>query len=143
MSDYHPVIQELDAKFARQREDVRQMLRDSGRDDLVADFDRKMREIDTGIYGARCTWESISDAQRRVLMAMAKDGGALWQSMMNPNAYHMRIAPGEAKRVGRATVRALAARELLAWDGGAFTPEAKAIITERGLFVVRHGTSHD
>jgi hypothetical protein len=28
---------------------------------------------------------------------------------------------------------------LLAWDGGALDPEKAAVITERGLFVLKHG----
>jgi hypothetical protein len=140
MSDYHPAIQALEAKFAQQREGVRQMLYSEGRPDLVVGFDRKMHEIDTGIEGARRTWESISDAQRSVLRDMAEYGGHLWQDPNNLNRFHLRVALGAVIRVRRATVRALASRELLAWEGGAFAPEAKAMLTERGLFVLRHGS---
>jgi hypothetical protein len=39
----------------------------------------------------------------------------------------------EAVRRIAATIRNLCARDLLAWDGGAFA------VTERGRFVLRHG----
>lgn len=51
-------------------------------------------------------------------------------------------APGVdtiAKAARLDTVRNLAARELVAWDGTAFDPEARAVLSERGRFVVRHG----
>lgn len=139
MSDYHPVIQALEARFARQREGVRQMLREGGRIDLLEEFDRKMREIDTGIEGARNCWHSISDAQRQVLRDMAESGGHLWQDPNNPTRFYLHIHGWAVIRIGRATVRALASRDLLAWEGGALMPEAKATLTERGLFVVKHG----
>lgn len=139
MTDYHPVIQALDEKFARQREGVRQILKDAGRDDLVAELDRKIREIDTGIDGARRTWESISDAQRRVLTIVAT-GKRLVRSGGTKHFYDAHGEPHALPRVaGLKTVRNLCIRELLAWQDGAFDPEAKAVITERGLFVVRHG----
>jgi hypothetical protein len=36
------------------------------------------------------------------------------------------------------TLRNLCARNLMAWDGGAFDPEAVAVITENGRFVYQH-----
>lgn len=139
MSDYHPIIHALDAKFARQREDMRQLLYAEGRPDLVEEFDRKMREIDTGINGARNCWHSISEAQRRVLN-LAATGRWLVRS---PGTNHFYDAHGEPHALSRVaglkTVRNLCARELLAYDGGAIDPERKMVITERGLFVVKHG----
>ena len=29
------------------------------------------------------------------------------------------------------------------WDGGAFDPERKAVLTERGKFVLRHGQAEN
>ena len=40
---------------------------------------------------------------------------------------------------GSQTVRALVSHTLLVWDGGVFSPEAKAVLTERGKFVLEHG----
>ncbi len=136
MSDYDPVIMALDARFARQREGVREMLREAGRDDLLAEFDRKMRDIDTGVEGVRNCWHSISRAQRSALIDAARHGGRL---VREDKEYRH---PGRSPiwtPIRVRTVRVLCAHELLAWDGGAFDPEAAAVITERGLFVLKHG----
>ena len=44
----------------RKRMGVRDVLAAEGRPDLVADLDRKMWEIETGVYGARSTWAALS-----------------------------------------------------------------------------------
>lgn len=40
------VLAKLDAEQARRREAVRAMLKEAGRDDILAEFDRKMAELD-------------------------------------------------------------------------------------------------
>ena len=56
------------------------------------------------------------------------------------------IVNAEGERMERVagvkTIRNLADRGLLAWDGGAFDPEAAAIPTERGRFVAKHGPAN-
>lgn len=138
MNDYHPIIQALDAKFTRQRERVRQVLYEQGRPDLVAEFDRKMREIDTGIEGARNCWHSISEAQRRALTFASSVHGRLVKSALRRRYIGVPLDPQPEAPILVKTVRALCAHNLLAWDGGAFDPEAAAVITERGLFVLKH-----
>jgi hypothetical protein len=139
VSDYSPILHRLEAEEAEQHERIRQMIREESGEAELARFDAKMRDVRSGVAHARMLWHSISDAQRRVLSDMERTRGHLWQNPNNPHAYFLRLEMGAVCRIGRPTVRALAARELLAWEGGAFTPEAKAVITERGLFLVKHG----
>lgn len=113
--------------------EVRNMLLAAGRPDLVEEFDNKMRDIRLGLDGARNCWHSISNAQRRALSMMAD--GPLERRSMKPSRYVVR--DNFACRL--ATARALCAHELVAPDGGAFDPERRFAITERGLFVLRHG----
>lgn len=111
----------FDAKLAKDRESFRAFLVDMGPRGIAAlkDYDRAMRDLDSGVSHARDIWHSISPAQRRALVEAAE---------------------GKQPKVRTiATLRNLADRDLLAWDGGAFTPEARVVITERGLFVLRHG----
>jgi hypothetical protein len=137
MSDYdfeHAF--ELDQEERHQR--MRAILLEEGRPDLLAEYEAKLRDIRLGIEGARGTWHALSQPQRRVLAYMVQNGGELQQNPKKLNVYFLRVT-GNLVRVGRPTVRNLAARELLAWDGGAFEPEARAVLTERGRFVLKHG----
>ena len=127
----------LDMKSAADRARFDRFLRaELGRPDLADQIAAKLREIDSGIDGARMCWHSISAAQRRVLQAAAS-GRRLVRRHVKPSWY---ILDGDgAKVAGVPTIRALCAYELLAWDGGAFDPEKIAVITERGRFVVKWG----
>lgn len=111
----------LDEAQAKDNAEFVAWLRQEAGDEAADRHLAKMREIDTGIYGARNAWASLSPAQRRVL-TMAAD--------------HPQVKRGWP-HVAIATLRNLCARDLLAWDGGAFDPEAAAVITERGRFVLR------
>lgn len=97
-----------------------------------------MHDIDTGVHGARRTWHSISNTQRRVLITVAKTrSGKVVRRFIKPSFYVLNGGVDLLCRV--ATLRNLCARDLMAWDGGAFEPELAAVITERGQFVIRHG----
>src|SRR5580658_3016903 len=92
-------------------------------------YDAAMRDLDSGVMGARSTWHSISPAQQRALRTALED-----------------TVDGKWVRgigAGVSTIRALCARDLMAWDGGAFDPEAAAVITERGRFVLAHGPTKE
>lgn len=143
LNDYNPILHALEIESRETNERVRQMLYEAGRPDLVARFDAKMRDIETGVYGARNCWHSISPAQREALRFAASVGRRLiWKPLLGhapmyaPETYDGRYA---SRPIRKPTMRNLCARELMAWDGGAFDPEAAAIITERGLFVIKHG----
>lgn len=89
---------------------------------------------------ARTTWHSISDAQRRTLIIVGTGSRKLRRSSWSKNFYDAYGEPHAVdKAAGLLTVRNLCSRGLLAWDGGSFDPEKAAVITERGLFVLRHG----
>lgn len=128
-------------------EKVRAMLREQGREDLLADFDQKMRDIRTGVDGARGCWHALSGKQRFVLRHMAA-GRYVAKSVSKPQNFHayrngteaLSGQPGVIRNVCRLpTMRNLSARELVHVDGGAMDPEAKFVITERGRFVLKHG----
>lgn len=105
---------------------------------------QKIRDIDSGVQGARSTWHSISDTQRRVLLLLI--GGSQRQLVRAGDVYTIRGSgtsddPAKLIRTGirRPTVRAIAARGLLEWTGGTFDPEAAAVLTEQARFVLKHG----
>lgn len=136
MSDYDPLMQELELEFQRRHENVRQMLYEAGRPDLVAELDRKTRENELGITGARATWHSISQAQRYTLALAWRHDGHLY---LSGKEYRPRELRGEYHPIRVTTIRNLCARELMAWEGGIFAPEQAAMVTEHGQFVLRHG----
>jgi hypothetical protein len=134
-----PVADVMDEKLAVEREEFRSFLADQGPRgvEALANYDRAMRDVDTGHAGARNAWHSITPAQRRVLVtAAARDGRVQREGKEYRHAqgHHQLYRPFYV-----ATLRPLCERGLMAWDGGAFDPEAAAVLTERGRFVVMRG----
>lgn len=56
----------------KKTEAVRQLLKDEGRLDIMAEFDAKMKAIANGTEHARNIWHSISAAQRSAMLAMER-----------------------------------------------------------------------
>lgn len=138
MDSREDVLQWADRMAREQRARVRQLIVDAGRPDVLADFDRDMRNLDLGITMARSCWHSISVAQQRVLQAMG-EGRYLLRSMKTVTRYDA-VGRGAIMDICRlSTARALCAHELIHVNGGATDPEAEFIITERGSFVLKHG----
>ncbi|MBF5096483.1 hypothetical protein F1643_21025 [Azospirillum sp. INR13] len=134
------VLHRLEAESRQQTERVRAMLHEEGRPDLVEDLDRQLRESRLGITGARATWDALSEPQRKVLLTLLEGNRRLVRQNHSQHWYDVIGEPEAVARVaGRPTIRNLIARELLAPDGGAFDPEAAAVLTERARFVVQHG----
>lgn len=118
---------------------VKALLWEQGRPDLATELDAKLRDIRLGIDGARSTWHSISDAQRRVLTILGT-GRHLIRGTGKAR-YDATGTPYTVVNVCRlATARALCAHDLLAPDGGAFDPEGKFVLTERARFVLAQAT---
>jgi hypothetical protein len=138
MNDYDPILQRLEVEDAAKHERVRQVLYEAGRPDLVAELDAKMRDIRTGVAMAQSAWHSISPAQRLALQFAAHPGCNL-RRVGNQYLAAAAIFRRPERPIRVPTVRNLCARELLAWNGGAFDPEGAAVITERGLFTLAHG----
>lgn len=145
--DGEPVQDVLDEKSVADRERFRSFLADLGPRgaDALRGYDAAMRDHDSGVSGARMCWHSISPAQRRALLFLAP-GRALVRCGWTPHFYDAVCATGAwpglstiAKAARLDTVRNLAARGLVRWDGGAFDPEARAVVTERAVFVLEHG----
>lgn len=124
----------LDRESARQTEAVRKMLRDAGRDDLVADLDAKLRDIRLGLDSARAAWSALSSAQRRVMEIM-ETGRYLVRAHASRTRFEAHGEPHAIANVcGDATVRNLMHRDLVGWEAG-----RKIVLTERGRFVLKHG----
>ena len=139
-----PAEDVLDEHRAAQRAEFRRYLMARGQSaaTALAEHDRRMRDLDLGLTGARNAWHSISPAQRRVLVAAASvRSGRIVRQSIRPSVY-VRDGGGP-KLCGVKTVRPLCSRDLMAWDGGAFDPEQAAVLTERGRFVLAHGRSED
>jgi hypothetical protein len=107
--------------------------------DLADEYLAKIKEIETGVHGARACWSALTEPQQRALR-IADDVGGRLERMGNKEYRHhgKRVWPHPIRV---STIRCLCSRELMAWDGGAFDPEAVAVITERGRFVLKHGPS--
>lgn len=133
------VFLEIERRSREQRARTHKLLCDAGRADLAIQLEKKYREIDNGVDGARATWHSISDAQRRVLILMGT-GRHLVQRPYQKTRYDAHGEPHALKNVcGIATVRNLCSRDLVHVDGGVKNPEARIVLTERGRFVLKHG----
>jgi len=132
------LMQHLDRESARTTKVVRQMIYETGRPDLVAEFDQNMKDVASGVARARNIWHSISPAQKRVLARMGDGGNKLQR--FERGMYDVVNHLGSLETgIRLATVRSLAARSLLDWNGGAFDPEALAVLSEQGRFVLAHG----
>lgn len=133
-----PVENVLDEKSLADEAEFRAFIAAEGRPDILAQYDQRMKAIRLGISQAQSVWHSISDKQRSVLRAISTTRtGKIVRRSTKPSVY---VLNGKAELLCRAgTIRALAAHDLLAWDGGAFDPEQAAVITERGTFTVAHG----
>lgn len=133
------VLHRFELEAAEREQEFRDYLRREGHHDALAFYDKATRECRLGLTRARNIWHSISPAQRRVLEIL-EPGRRLVRPPHSRTTYD---APGPPHFVRDATrpptVRNLAARNLLAWDGGVFDPEAAAVLTEHGRFVLRHG----
>lgn len=132
------LMQEIERESRERTERVKGMAREAGRPELADELDERLKLIESGVTGARSTWHSISDAQRRVLILC--EGGPTSLRRMGNSRYDV-VSPLGSRAIGirLATVRNLAARGLLEWTGGAFDPEASAVPTERASFVLKHG----
>lgn len=102
-------------------------------------FDARMRDLATGVTGARSVWHSISQAQRRALESAEQHGGRLDRVGIEYRhcARHQPYLPIYVR-----TLRPLCSRDLFAWDGGAFDPESAVVLTERGRFVLARGRTN-
>lgn len=144
------VQQWLDGRDRERAHELRRTILETGRPDaekILAVHDRNMRDISTGVMGARNCWHSISPKQAYVLAVLGTGGylerekPGVWLGQAH---YHFYGSPRAILRLcDQRTVRALCAHELAHVDGGAFDPERRIIITERGLFVLRHGYQTD
>lgn len=106
------------------------------RPDVADRFMQRMRDLDLGLTGARAVWHSISPAQRHALSYIAGHGGRLER---HGKAYQPVTGEAPRRSIRILTLRPLAERNLIAWDGGAFDPEQAVVLTERGRFVLKHG----
>lgn len=145
MTPEDELLQRLERESREGSERLRAMLREMGRDDLLADYDRDMRDIRLGVTMARSCWHSISPKQRFVLKRMG-EGRSLRRMAGSRTRYDAigsgRGGPDAMREIcDFRTARKLAAHELIHVAGGALDPEAVFVITERGSFVLAHGAT--
>jgi hypothetical protein len=138
-----PVEDVLDEQHAADRAHLRSVLADMGKRGIeaMAQYDEAMRNLDLGITRARMLWHSISEAQRRAVVILCESGGRAVRRDDGPGIISgIYTLPDSRTPLCRvSTLRMLCRHDLLAWDGGAFDPEAAAVLTERGTFTMRHG----
>jgi hypothetical protein len=129
---------ELDAQSRASRARTRQIIAETGRLDVLADYDKNMRDLDLGITGARSTWAALSSKQRFVLRALGV--GRYLSRSLRSTAQYDALGRGAVLDICRlSTARVLCAHGLIHVNGGATDPEAQFVITERGHFVLRYG----
>jgi hypothetical protein len=130
-----PIMMRLERQSLERQAAVRRLLVNQGRDDLVADYDRMVRDERRGVTGARDAWHSITPPQRAALRLLA--AGYRLERRSGSSFYDAtRQGQPVAKACRLPTARALLSRELAACDGGAFDPERVIVGTERGRFIV-------
>lgn len=130
------IEQHLDRMSRESRKRVRTMIAESGRPDVLAEFDAKMKDIDSGLDGARRTWDALSSTQRALLTALQREGGHVWNDPDMPSrSYHSR-SNGMSSVVRRATVTNLSRRGLLDWGAGSSPAGSVASLSERALFML-------
>lgn len=105
-------VHEWEAKSREQHKRVREIISETASGRMLAEFDRNMKDIQTGVTHARNVWHSISKAQRVALQ---------------------RLDDGTWGIKSRATLRALMRRGLASWD------EVLPQLTEHGRFVLKFG----
>lgn len=136
------LMHEIDRESRERIERIKDMVREAGRPELADELDERLKLIESGVMGARSTWHSMSDAQRGLLAHVVERTGNMRLVINKEGALTYNVEPPGvplAKPARPATVRALAARGLLDWDGGAFRPEWAAVANERARFVLKHG----
>jgi hypothetical protein len=125
---------EFETEMRDRRERVRAKIITSGREDVLAEYDRDMRNLDLGITGAQNTWHSLSLAQRRIVRLMATKSLKLMKRR-GGTIFDARTTEGTVERVTTiVSVRALIARGIVQCEGGAFDPESIVSLTEKGKF---------
>lgn len=103
-------LHHIEGEIIKRNKRVREIIAESG-PEAVAEFDRNMKDIQTGVSHARNIWHSLSAAQRRAMTDL---------SQRRRTARHQ-------------TYVSLMRRELIDWH---FTEIA---LTEHGRFVLKHG----
>ncbi len=130
----------LDEKSLIDRERIRSFLADHGEKGIkiLREYDAAMKDISLGITEAKATWHSISKAARRVLLRLeGTPGQALCRRDEHSSVY---VIEGGTEAVCKLpTLRNLCLRDLMEWRGGAFDPEKAAVLTEKAIFVLKHG----
>lgn len=110
-----------------------------GRKDLADQLRTRIAADNAGLVRAGSLWLTFSGHQRTVLLLLAKFRPV---RRVRDKTYEVvagvePLQPAFPTRL--ATIRALGAFGLIDWTGGAFDPEASAVISDRGRFVALHG----
>ena len=139
----------LQAESAASRQRVRETVMETvhpDKDKILAEFDRNMWDIETGVMGARATWGALSETQRRVLLAMG-EGRYLTRAF---NKTFNACGPfggfkfPEVETIFEIcrlpTVKNLRARKLIESDNPS-DPMKRLVLSDYGRFVLKRGIS--
>lgn len=137
------LMQYLEEQCHEQQARTRQFLLEQGRPDLASDLDASLKDVRTGVSGARGTWRALSKVQRDILRTLHDTGHKLVRTPSLRTFYDAVGGNADAisKAAGIRTVRNLCRRELLTCDGTLTDPERRVVLTDHGRFVLRHGNS--
>lgn len=133
------ILAQIAADMHRKWMMVREILTEKGRHDLLAEFDRRQWEIESGVDAARATWCALTAPQRVALVALA-EGRRAFREVGSRSRYDASgggCAPLGGIRL--ASLRALMARKLVQATGSPSDPERRFEITKPGAFIVKRG----
>lgn len=133
LTDKHGLIATIVACAAGRRHaqklSVRELIIERGTPEILADYDRQMWDIETGVSGARATWAALSSLQQRIMLAMSHSGAL---RRLSPRRAAFASGAAECRLP---TVAALLARSLIEQDGS----DRRHVLTPHGEFVLKRG----
>lgn len=131
------ILARLEQENRERTERVREIIRESGRDDVLAEFDASLWRLNSGVERARNVWHSISPAQRRALGLL---GAAHGQRAYREEIRARYLCPfGSIVCRSAKTMRSLQRRQLVEWWGEWGDPSRIAVLTGLGRFTLKYG----
>lgn len=129
------ILDRLNAENSARMAAFREELTDEQR----AAFDGEMDRWRSGAPQRQMLWDSISEAQRRLVRLLAEGERVLVRTKHQPSRYEAHGTPhAVGNAASAATVRALVARRILAWSGPEQDRELRAGFTDRGRDLAKH-----
>ena len=137
------ILAQIAQNSHRSKMAVRDILIEGGHKEALADYDKNMWDIETGVMGARATWNALSKTQRKVMVDLEnkgvlhrieKIGADIWACCVPRQ--DLQFVLGVCKLP---TVKNLLARQLLDCQGGPADPLRILHLSAHGEFVLKRG----